>query len=63
MKRKNQVGSEKVLSKQCEKKQKVGQKNACRLNEECIQANYFGQSSSRHLTASLAGTLWIYQLG
>ena len=28
-----------------------------------IQANYFGQSSSRHLTASLAGTLWIYQLG
>ena len=36
MKRKNQVGSEKVLSKQCEKKQKVGRKNACRLNEECM---------------------------
>ena len=24
-----------------------------------IQAKYFGQSSSRHLTASLAGSLWI----
>ena len=41
-----------------------------RFHAEChrggdplLQANYFGQSSSRHLTASLAGALWIYQLG